>query len=119
MINGIGTDIIEINRIKEMKQLDRFVHKLLSPDEQVIYETFKCEKRKIEFLAGRWAVKEALYKALGDLCLGASFHDYVILNTEAGKPYLAHPKIETVHLSISHCENYATAFVIYENHQTV
>ena len=57
MIKGIGTDIIEINRIIDLKYKDRFINKLLSQDELKLFNNFKCEKRKYEFLAGRWAVK--------------------------------------------------------------
>lgn len=113
-MKGIGTDIIEIKRIKELNYRERFVHKLLSDDELNIYISFKSDKRKDEFLAGRWAVKEALYKALGSYCDHKSYKDFSILNDESGKPYLHNPSLENIHISISHCENYAVAFVIYE-----
>ena len=90
-MKGIGTDIIEIKRIKELNHRERFIHKLLSNDELNMYINFKSDKRKDEFLAGRWAVKEALYKALGSYCDNKSYKEF-----------------------ISHCENYAVAFVIYE-----
>ena len=35
------------------------------------------------------------------------------MNDERGKPYLLSPMLENVHISISHCENYAVAFVIW------
>ena len=43
-----------------------------------------------------------------------SYKEFSILNDEYGKPYLSNPPLENVHISISHCENYAVAFVIYE-----
>ena len=119
MILGIGTDIIEIERIKNVSNYERFVNRILSDKEKELFYQFKSEKRQQEFLAGRFAVKEALYKALGVLCDQKEFIDFCILNNEQGAPYLAYPKIEKVHISISHCEHYATAFVIYEKSQNL
>lgn len=113
-MKGIGTDIIEIKRIKELNYRERFIHKLLSDDELNLYINFKSDKRKDEFLAGRWAVKEALYKALGSYCNNKSYKDFSILNDEFGKPYLSNPPLENIYISISHCENYAVAFVVYD-----
>lgn len=113
-MKGIGTDIIEIYRIETLKQRERFIHKLLSEEELALYQSFKHVKRQNEFLAGRWAVKEALYKALGTYCQGKSYQDFSIVNDELGKPYLLKPVLDGIHISISHCESYAVAFVIWE-----
>lgn len=59
-MRGIGTDIIEINRIATMKNKSRFIEKLLSPSELEQFKRYINEKRQNEFLAGRWAVKEAV-----------------------------------------------------------
>lgn len=112
-MKGIGTDIIEIKRIEQLNHRERFIHKLLSEEEFRLYQSFQHEKRQNEFLAGRWAVKEALYKALGSYCDGKSYKDFSVMNDERGKPYLLSPTLESVHISISHCENYAVAFVIW------
>lgn len=112
-MKGIGTDIIEIKRIEELNHRERFIHKLLSKEEFGMYQSFKHEKRRNEFLAGRWAVKEALYKALGSYCDGKLYKDFSVMNDAQGKPYLSSPTLESVHISISHCENYAVAFVIW------
>ncbi|MGL4372712.1 MAG: holo-ACP synthase [Turicibacter sp.] len=117
MIIGIGTDIIELDRIRNSNHPERFIERILSEKERVIFSTFKSHKRQIEFLAGRFAVKEALYKALGAVCNGKEFNEFSVLNDEFGAPFLETPHIKGVHISISHCENYATAFVIYENSQ--
>ena len=113
-MQGIGTDIIEIKRISEVRQKERFIDKILSEEEVTLYSQFVSEKRKNEFIAGRWAVKEALYKALGSFCHGKKYQDFSIVNDETGKPYLLKPVIENVHLSISHCDHYAVAFVVWE-----
>ncbi len=114
MIQGIGTDIISINRIAQLKNKEAFIKKILSQQEIAVYETFKSPKRQQEFLAGRFAAKEALYKALGARCEGYEYTDFVILNEVNGAPYLAAPLMKGIHLSISHCEEYATAFAIFE-----
>ncbi|MDE5978095.1 MAG: holo-ACP synthase [Turicibacter sp.] len=113
-MKGIGTDIIEIKRIQKLHHKERFIHKLLSEEELKLYESFSNDKRRNEFLAGRWAVKEALYKALGAYCDGKSYKDFSIVNDESGKPYLLTPLIGGIFISISHCESYAVAFVVCE-----
>ena len=67
MTKGIGVDVVEIRRIREMirKYGDRFLQKVFTGSE-IDY----CEKMaapEIHF-AGRWAVKEAFYKALPPEC---------------------------------------------------
>jgi len=113
-MRGIGTDIIEINRIREIKHRERFVQKILSEKEQAIYYRFKNEQRKDEYLAGRWAVKEAIYKAATNQCQDLAYRSFSILNDETGALYLAEPYFDKIHLSLSHCKNYTVAFVILE-----
>ena len=62
MIKGIGIDICQISRMKP--DMNR---RILSDSENIIYEEIKLDKRKIEFLAGRFAAKEAIYKALSGI----------------------------------------------------
>ena len=114
MIRGIGTDIISINRIKELTNMERFARKILSNQELALYQSFVSDVRQVEFLAGRWAAKEAAYKALQSTKITLAYHDVVILNDEHGAPYFEHPVLHHLHVSISHCREYATAFVIYE-----
>ncbi len=114
MIQGIGTDIIAIERIRQLKNKNHFINKILSAEEILLFESFKNENRQNEFLAGRFAVKEAMYKALGTMCEGWQYTDVVILNDDSGAPYIKSPELDRIHLSISHCREHATAFVIYE-----
>ena len=67
MIYGIGLDLIEIERIENVynKQKQKFVERILSKEEQIKFNSFSQQKRKIEYLAGRFATKEAFSKALG------------------------------------------------------
>lgn len=113
-MKGIGTDIISIDRIRKIKNRDAFARKILSEQERTIYEAFAHEQRRVEYLAGRFAVKEALYKAAPAFCQGKSYQDFSILNDEIGKPYLLAPNMGKIHLSLSHCRDYAVAFVVVE-----
>jgi holo-[acyl-carrier protein] synthase len=85
-------------------------------------EIYNARARSAEFLAGRFAAKEALYKAAGAANFG--FQDATILNDDKGRPYLAQSRVcfETIgldsrtaaHISISHERDYAVAFVVLE-----
>ena len=70
VIYGIGIDLIEIDRIKTMlERQKRFPEKVLSQDELDKFHSFSHPQRQAEFLAGRFACKEAFSKALGTGCL--------------------------------------------------
>lgn len=113
MILGIGTDIIEINRIK--KSVERwgkdFLKHILTEEEITYAKKFKSPWAHY---AGRFAVKEAIFKAMGDPKL--SWHDVTITNDKQGKPvcyYNKKPKLKRqILISISHSKNYATAICI-------
>ena len=63
MIHGIGIDLIEIERIRKvLYKQPKLVDRVLTENEKLKFEKFTHEKRKIEFLAGRFAVKELLVK---------------------------------------------------------
>jgi len=88
MIYGIGTDIIDIRRIRRVvnKYGERFKKKCFHDN-----EILKSESRykKIESYAKRYAAKEACAKALGTgLARGVFWKDIEILNNKYGKPYI-------------------------------
>ena len=83
---GIGVDIVELSRLDI--ENERFVRHILSDEEYEIFQSFPTEKRKREYLGGRFAAKEAYLKANHLGIGGISFHDIVILNHEDGSPYL-------------------------------
>lgn len=113
MIIGLGTDIIEISRIKKVNKDHRLARRILTPNEMEHYETIVSEARQLTYLAGRFAVKEAYSKALGT-GIGAtvSFNDIECLNDTNGKPILKNAP--NAHVSISHSRDYAVATVIIE-----
>lgn len=117
MIKGIGIDIIELARIeKSIKKSTRLVHRILTNREIEYFNELTSESRKVEFLAGRFAAKEAFAKANGTGIGELSFKDIHVLPNENGKPELIVKDYETENLfiSISHSEHYAVAQVIIE-----
>lgn len=108
MIVGIGIDIVEVSRIGE-----RLAERILGPREK---EIFSSRGRKVEFLAGRFALKEAFFKALRTGLNGHSFTDVEFLE-EKGKPVVLLRKdfglFNFVHASLSHDE-FVVAIVILE-----
>ncbi|PTL38580.1 holo-ACP synthase [Alkalicoccus saliphilus] len=113
MIKGIGIDLIELKRIESTG--GRLAARILTDKEKKKYDTL-YDRRKTEFLAGRFAAKEAYAKACG--CgIGAelAFKDICVSNDEKGRPLLkAEGETNIVHLSVSHSRDYACAHVVIE-----
>ena len=85
-IYGIGTDIVNINRIKKSLKNKKFINRLFDNK-----EIMKCnsQKNKINCYAKRFAAKEAFSKALGTgIAKGISFNEIIIYNMQSGKPYI-------------------------------
>ena len=111
----IGTDIVQIRRIEASieKFGDKFIDRFLSQDEQ------ERLGNKPESLAGYWAAKEAVAKALGcGIGRELGFHDIVLSKTDRGAPLFAlrasaqeHFGIASRSLSISHDGGFALAVV--------
>lgn len=115
MIIGIGIDIVEIGRIRKLVESQpRFPDRVLTEQERAVFNDHSGH-RQIEFLAGRFAAKEAFSKAIGT---GIGKHlSFLDIETEAdsnGRPMITKPDDDRVHLSISHSEHYAIAQVILE-----
>lgn len=116
MIHGTGIDIVELDRIEKLhSRQEAFSKRILTPEEQAHFSTLSAH-RQIEFLAGRFAAKEAFSKALGTGIGGnLSFQAIEILPNEQNKPIVKTEKYSgTIHLSISHSKNAAIAQVILE-----
>ncbi|MGG5254725.1 holo-ACP synthase [Neobacillus sp. SM06] len=118
MIKGIGIDIIELARIQEIiERQPKFWDRVLTPLEKEQLKPLSG-RRKVEFLAGRFAAKEAFSKANGTgIGKELSFLDIEIMNDSFGKPAIAKPNVRA-HLSISHSREYAVAQVIIEETST-
>lgn len=114
MITGTGVDIIEISRIRKSVETwgDHFLERIFNPEE-IAYA--KAHTVPYPHYAGRFAAKEAIYKALGDKTI--SWKDMTILNAPDGKPFcrLSNKKsCGSIHLSISHSKYYAVASAVVE-----
>ena len=115
-----GIDIIEISRIKESIESlgQRFLNKIYT-DKEIEY----CESKgraKYEHYAARFAVKEAVFKAVSEEVkdkYSISWKDIETLNDENGRPrteilFLSNKRLENIDISISHCKEYAVANVV-------
>ncbi|WP_078551274.1 holo-ACP synthase [Bacillus alkalicellulosilyticus] len=116
MILGIGVDIVELKRIETVaNRNEKFYKRILTKSEQEKY-VLLSPKRKIEFLAGRFAAKEAFVKAVGTgISKRYGWQDIQIIAEVSGKPKVVSDLVERVHLSISHSKEYAVAQVIIES----
>lgn len=126
MIFGVGADIVDIERIERSVERhgEKFAERILAPAEIELYQQ---TKNKINYLAKRFAAKEAVSKALGTgMRQGIDFVQLVISNDEIGKPQVTlegealawsqQNKITKIHLSISDEKKHAVAFAIAESH---
>ena len=124
MIYGIGTDIVNISRIKNMKSRQLFSEKILSVDELQISSSYD-DSKLISYLAKQFACKEALSKAFGTgIRKPILFKELEILRDEKGKPYfnplgdvkktIINLGITKTHVSLADESDYAIAFAILE-----
>lgn len=127
MISGVGIDIVEIDRIRKVLDKDFseknncFINKILSEQE---IKSFQNKTWTYEFVAGRFAAKEAVSKAMNSGFRGFDVRDIEIYNDEQGMPFAvlrnkAHEAAEEkgnykIHLSISHEKKYAVAYALME-----
>ena len=113
MILGIGTDIIEVDRIQ--KAIERWGSGFLNhvfTGEEIQYA--QKHKSPAQHFAARFAAKEAVYKAIGNKP-DLGWKDLQILNDSQGKPYcvVRNKKFRNkILISMSHTQNYAVASAI-------
>lgn len=128
LIYGIGHDVLEIKRLALLlgsQQGYRFMERVLTAAERE--EARKRGGKLTEFVAGRFAAKEAISKAFGcGIGRMIGFADMEILPDESGKPVavlsrqawerleLPGEPVYVIHLSISHQTELASAFAIVE-----
>lgn len=118
----IGTDIIEIARVGKNMENPRFMERIYTEEELASLG----EPLLAESLAARFAAKEATIKALGE---GVPFREIAVLRMESGKPILqltgaalASAKRQNLtqwEVSLSHCREYAVAFVVAMKEDTI
>jgi holo-[acyl-carrier protein] synthase len=129
MIVGIGLDVVELERVEKILGQPigaRFAQKVLTPAELERWNKLPA-RRGLEFLAGRFAAKEAVVKALGcGIGAAAGFRDIEILPDADGRPR-CHVSESTwrrlgregashiVHVAITHERKLAAATAVIEN----
>ncbi len=116
MIEGVGIDITEIDRIKRaVEKTPSFINKVLTKGEQDQLATFK-NQRYWEYIAGRFSLKESFSKAMGTgLGKAVGFLDVEIIDNELGKPeVVASPFKGVIHASVSHSKELVFTEVILE-----
>lgn len=124
MIIGIGTDIVEIGRLRTTidRQKERFLRRVFTPGEQ---EYCASHRDPVPHYAARFAAKEALFKAIGTgWAKGVSWLDVEVLKEKDGPPSIRLSGeaekhaillgLQAVHLSVSHSVENAVAVVVLE-----
>ena len=123
MIFGIGVDLVEIHRFEAQKNLLQLATKILHPEELIQFEI--SHSKASYTLAKKWAIKEALVKALGT-GFRKPFHakNFIVSADEKGKPRISYREdsasliedlgIKKSHVSLSDTASHVIAFVILE-----
>ena len=119
-----GVDIVEVDRLEEVigRRGDRFLDRVFTPSERAYCD---AKPRPVFHYAGRFAVKEAVLKALRTGWVkGISWHDVEVETGPGGEPSAklsggARAKAEArgmaaVHISIAHTDHYAVATAVAE-----
>jgi holo-[acyl-carrier protein] synthase len=119
MVTAVGVDIVEVARIRRLiyGYGQRFLVRVLGPDELALLQT---RRDSAEFVAGRFAAKEALVKALGRyLTVRPGLTQLEIITEEGGQPSVRfdqslNPALASVRtsISISHEKSYAVAMAV-------
>jgi holo-[acyl-carrier protein] synthase len=125
MIVGTGIDIVEVPRIGQSIERfgDRFLNRIFTAAEIRYCQT---KANKIERFAARFAAKEAAMKAIGTgMRGGVRWRDFEVGREPGGRPtmhfhgkaaqYASALGMRRAHLSVSHTEEHAVAYVILED----
>jgi holo-[acyl-carrier protein] synthase len=123
LIFGIGTDLIEVQRVKEKLRRTRGLKARIFTEKEITYCSAKRDPS--QNYAARFAAKEAFLKAMGTgWADGYEFSDIEIINNAKGRPELAiHGKVRRfcrthgitgMQVSLSHVKDYAKAVVVLE-----
>jgi len=119
MIIGIGADIIEIERVAKACADEKFRDKIFT-----VAEREMLVKKPPESAAGNFCCKEAAVKALGRGFASVAPIDVEALRDGSGAPviffhgaareYAEALGVKKIHASVTHCKDYAAAFVVLE-----
>jgi holo-[acyl-carrier protein] synthase len=132
MIQGIGTDICDVRRIRKSLQRhgERFARRILSDDEMAVWtsRTARWPERGLRYLATRFSAKEAFSKAVGlGLRMPMTWRLCEIANLPSGKPVIVlHGALKewfdaqelVAHVTLTDESDYAASFVVVERKAT-
>jgi holo-[acyl-carrier protein] synthase len=110
MVVGVGIDIVEVGRIAKAMNHEQFVRRILTEREEAVCKTATR-------IAGRWAAKEAIIKAVG---LPLLMKNIEILNDPLGQPYVTihdvafDAKRLRIYVSITHEKTHAAGVAVVE-----
>jgi holo-[acyl-carrier protein] synthase len=123
LIVGLGIDLIEVQRVARSTERygDRFLRRIYHPR-----ELEQTRGERVQYLAARFAVKEAVFKALGTgWARGIRWVDVEVQNLPSGQPVLLlhgaaaeHARslgVDRAHVTISHTAGHAAAVVVLES----
>lgn len=120
MILGVGIDLTELGRIRQVAQRQvHFIDRVLTAAEKEQYEGL-AGQRAVEYLGGRWSLKESFGKAM-HTGIGAQvgFQDVEILDNDAGAPVVTRSPFQgNVQVSVSHTADLVMTEVILEEDVT-
>tara|TARA_B100001287_G_scaffold86245_1_gene72113 strand:- start:194 stop:571 length:378 start_codon:yes stop_codon:yes gene_type:complete len=124
MIYGIGTDLVDLDRIKRIKSLSTFARKILGSQELQKYQQL-TDGYNQSYIGKQFAGKEAFVKALGtgfkkpifprDIqILRNSFGQPEVLLSDEAKSYIENLGITKTHVSLADESNHLIAFAVLE-----
>jgi holo-[acyl-carrier-protein] synthase len=129
MIQGIGTDICDVRRIRASLERhgERFAKRILSDGEMAVWKarTARWPERGLRYLATRFSAKEAFSKAVGlGIRMPMTWRLCEIANLPSGKPVIVlhgglkdwfEAKGWVAHVTVTDESDYAASFVVVEN----
>jgi holo-[acyl-carrier protein] synthase len=112
MIIGVGVDIVQVSRLKP-----ELAKRILTTEEMTVFEQISSTQKQLEYLAGRFCVKEAIIKAIGHTKYVIGMRDITIMNDEMGMPYVKTPVYEDIRfqISLSHEKEYSVGMCLIQN----
>ena len=117
MIVGIGTDLLERDRIEDLynRYKEKFGCKILSKSELDQFAYIQ-DNRKINLLCSSFSAKEAFVKALGSGFRGIHPSHLSLTKDDLGKPFMCTTLDDNfkIHLSISNTSRYTQTFIVLE-----
>lgn len=115
MILGIGIDLVQLRDIFT-GTVEHYKELILNEEEIKLCENIPSIEGQAMFIAGRYAAKEAIFKALRKYNKNLNYHDFAVLNKKDGYTYVEtnYPLEGTIHLTMTHTDEYALAYVVIE-----